>query len=292
MNRSKGFTLVELLVVMAIISILAAIAVPNIIGRIERARGVRAVSEIRNIDLAITNILADAGVNSLHRLFKPDGVRVYLGITDQMVLAGNAMLTQQAFDRAQELYTRVLYAVLREGRQALVDTDPVVGNFAQYLEQGIVSKLGTTYFNDLAFDPWGNLYQIYPGPWPSEKIINSVKTNQIPFRIYSVTTNTDATRSLPGSMGGGKEDELTLYKVIDPETGLEETHGYAAPREEVAFIWSNGGNLISGQALYRQVGYLPPNQTDYYPPQEPEFMGGGDDVNNWDNGASWERFYN
>lgn len=286
MNRNKGFTLIELLVVMAIISILAAIAVPNIIGRIERARAVSAVSEVGNIELALTNVLTDAGVSNLGQLFNPNGVRNYIGIQP------GTMLTSQAFERAKELYTRVLYAVLREGRQALVDEDlgpQGVGRFAQYLDQNVVRKLGTSYFTELAFDPWGNLYQIYPGPWPApRRNAQGVLAGQVPFRIYDI----DTSNQLPGNLGGGRRDEITLLDVIDPETGQSEVHGYAAPRDEVAFVYSFGANLLSGQAVYRQIGYDPPNRTDYYPPQEPEFMGGGDDINSWDNGASWERFYN
>ena len=51
MRKKHAFTLVELLVVMAIISILAAIAIPNVQKWILKGKATRAISEISNIEL-------------------------------------------------------------------------------------------------------------------------------------------------------------------------------------------------------------------------------------------------
>ncbi len=288
MNTKRGFTLIELLVVMAIIAILASIVVPNVARYISRARMTRALEEIKSIELELTNMLTNADRSSLDHLFLPaeygsggelsGGVQYRLG-----GVCGEFSAAQMAL--AQELYTNTLYALLRSGRAVLTET-----TYSGVLRKEVIRKLGTGYL-DIGRDPWGKLYQIWPGPWPSGT------TNR--FRIYQ---NENEANPLPGvDRASGTWDEHLGRSVVDPGTDQSINVGWAAGRNKVAFVWSMGQNLISGQAIYVNDDILGcgspgprdhPERWGYDANQDSHYVGGGDDINNWDNGRSWEVFYN
>jgi general secretion pathway protein G len=58
-SHRPGFTLIELMVVMAILAILAAIIVPKVLGREEDARRARAVSDVESFGTALDMYKAD-----------------------------------------------------------------------------------------------------------------------------------------------------------------------------------------------------------------------------------------
>ncbi|HOJ59711.1 MAG TPA: prepilin-type N-terminal cleavage/methylation domain-containing protein [bacterium] len=64
--RVKSFTLIELLIVVAIIGILAAIAVPNFLNAQVRAKISRSMSDQRTMELAILQYTLDANDNPPH----------------------------------------------------------------------------------------------------------------------------------------------------------------------------------------------------------------------------------
>lgn len=60
-KNNKGFTLVELVVVIAILGILAGIAIPRFMDATATARGARIVADLRTIDSAIVMYQAKEG---------------------------------------------------------------------------------------------------------------------------------------------------------------------------------------------------------------------------------------
>jgi general secretion pathway protein G len=60
-QKKKGFTLVELLVVVAIIAVLAAILLPRFLGYTDNAREARAMKDVRNFVTVIDAFAAMGG---------------------------------------------------------------------------------------------------------------------------------------------------------------------------------------------------------------------------------------
>jgi general secretion pathway protein G len=60
-KRPKGFTLIELMIVVVILGILATIIMPKILGRPEQARRMKAKVDIRNIESALALFKTDTG---------------------------------------------------------------------------------------------------------------------------------------------------------------------------------------------------------------------------------------
>lgn len=257
---NRGFTLVELLVVMAIIAILASIVVPNVARYITRSRMTNALSEIKNIDTAFTGMLSDAQVGNFRDFFDPNQYP-WPDIAD--------MLSSERFAAATEFYTNAFYELARNGKN--------IANPAAYgLRPEVVRKLGTNYI-EVDKDPWGKLYQIYAGPWraplrPGELDDDAGWSNaRPPFR----------TRIVDSDIPGGPAPTPS-HRVIEG-IGI----GYYGPRDLPIYVWSTGQNLISGQAMYQSnsAGDI------YHPDLEPEQQNGGDDINNWDSGQTWDEFY-
>lgn len=59
LELQKGFTLIELMITIAIIGIVAAIAIPNFIAYRKKAKTAHAKSELKGLEFAITNLIID-----------------------------------------------------------------------------------------------------------------------------------------------------------------------------------------------------------------------------------------
>lgn len=298
MKRKQGFTLVELLVVMAIIAILAAIVVPNVQRYIVRARVTRAIAEINGVELAMTAMLTDAGKGNLNQIFNGDAVRELVGA---MALEP----TNEQFMRMTDLYTAVIYDLLRYGRNVLrgdgdaqLDTrwnvplvyGGVIGTSGvPLINKEILTKLGTNYM-DLGADPWGNEYKIFAGPWktavnPGFPLTDKHARAPIPFRKFT----SEGTRGARDD--GWWTNKESIAGILDDGETWPDVIGYPADTGKAFYIWSFGESGSSSQMLY-QAAYTADDPFSWYNTEVGENIAGGDDVNNWDPAATWQRFYN
>lgn len=267
-NKKSYWPWVSAVIVWGFIgSMLVAIFLPPPGRYIYRGKATRALSEINNIELAITKILSDVGDTSLRDFFDD-------AVFGEAVARLGRERAMAPFEASVKIYTDCTYVLLRNGRHAL---DPATFNdYPGVFKSAVVKKLGNTYYPELAFDPWGNLYQLFPGPWPEDM-------GPVVFRNYFPPTTGDME----------KVADALLMSGFDLEAGEPITFGVPAPSNQEAYIWSFGANLVSGQPTYDPTHvYAPPAQQYYEGGQEPELCGGGDDINNWDRDQTFMRFYN
>ena len=80
MSNRRGVTLVEMLMVVLIISIIAAIAQPQVTGAIVRARAVDAISDMQVVRVAVFNYQADQQTwpSDVNQGIVPPGLETYL----------------------------------------------------------------------------------------------------------------------------------------------------------------------------------------------------------------------
>jgi general secretion pathway protein G len=81
-RNQRGFTLVELLLVMVILALLAGLILPNLIGKAESAKNKAAASQISRISMSVENYYLDTGQtpSSLDELVnEPAGVTGWNG---------------------------------------------------------------------------------------------------------------------------------------------------------------------------------------------------------------------
>jgi prepilin-type N-terminal cleavage/methylation domain-containing protein len=61
MLKKQGFTLVELVVVIAIIAVLSSVVAPNVFKSIEKARKARAIKDLQSLNIGVAALYVDTG---------------------------------------------------------------------------------------------------------------------------------------------------------------------------------------------------------------------------------------
>ena len=101
MRMKRAFTLIELLIVVAIIAILAAIAVPNMLEAQMRAKVSRALADMRNVATALEAYAADHTKYPPHGEVLANGTQNYpaslAGLTTVEYLPGYPITTPVAY---------------------------------------------------------------------------------------------------------------------------------------------------------------------------------------------------
>ena len=142
-RREQGFTLPELLMVVAIIAILAAIAIPNLISALNRARQKRTIADIRAIAVAWEARATDVGKYNAAGV--ADGISLPVAIDDlSNVLTPSyikALPTKDGWGRQYMAFTDVAfddatvanrYAVVSGGRDGTLNPSQPIGTFTSY----------------------------------------------------------------------------------------------------------------------------------------------------------------
>ena len=144
-RTDKGFTLVEIIVILAVVSILVAIVTPTVLKYIAEAQQSRAEEDVRSISLVINDLIKDTGQYPGSKL--PAGKTFLCG-------PGTPAPTGGAWGDA---------SLCADLKLHLVDNDPnqdgTVGSTGDYRTTGR-RKFKGPYVQVVNEDPWGNAYQI------------------------------------------------------------------------------------------------------------------------------------
>jgi prepilin-type N-terminal cleavage/methylation domain-containing protein len=121
-TRRGGFTLVEIMIVVAIIALLAAIAVPNFLRARKRSQATRILEELRLIDAGIDQYAIEANLTSANTV-SWDNVVNYLKKGSKLYLSGGKDMLGSTI--VVPFNVDVLPSVPKASYDALSDVAPI-----------------------------------------------------------------------------------------------------------------------------------------------------------------------
>ena len=86
--RLRGFTLVEIMIVIAIIALLAAIAIPSLLRAVSKSQSAACINNLRQIDTAVQQYSVAAGKHVGDVINFPDDLKPYIKLTKEGELPG------------------------------------------------------------------------------------------------------------------------------------------------------------------------------------------------------------
>ncbi len=151
MRRNSGFTLIEVIVVIAVVAILAAILTPTIVKNVDDSKVARAKNEVQVIGAAMTSFYKDLGrwptsngsdaYDRLYMLNGPGNTPRY----DGTVTHANWWVAYRDASTVGDLFTN-----------HLIKNDPKGGTW-DYPTTGDYKWHGP-YLAEIKADPWGSYY--------------------------------------------------------------------------------------------------------------------------------------
>jgi len=254
--KQKGFTLIELMVVIGIIAILTAIAVPNITKQLRKARVAQAEGQIAQIESALAMYNAELG--TYPQDFEDDHKFQYDAGWDSY-----PPYTQDANGEDKDEWVRCLTQRVQ---------DDITGEiYGPYLPKGV------------PLDPWKNEYQYYRrltgNPTAPAIVMDGAEVTCADGSSYTVYDYDDC---VPSNLGNGDTDEYVgcghELNEDAPITETEQLIWTPPPADRTTGADSNTNNL----------GLLPYYVFSMGRDGKP---GGGDDIVPWDAEKRYKRAY-
>ena len=144
---NKAFTLVEIIVILAVVSILVAIVTPTVLKYISEAQESRAEEDVRNLSVVINDLIKDTGQYPGSKLPVVGGVQT-------TYMCGPGTKLGGTWGDGTTCADITMHIVENDPSQ-----DGTAGSTGDYRTTGRRKYKGP-YVQILNEDPWGNAYQI------------------------------------------------------------------------------------------------------------------------------------